>query len=302
MDLCIYGCGLEGKFTMKNGFKCCSESWQKCPAKRKEAQERTLKRNYHSKQQTMRRLLAKGEQVCYICGEPAKYITNNSNNPHFCCSSNAQKCPEYSTYIGTQKKNYYNTHPQFKKDMREFISNVQRRPDVIQKKSDAMKVLHAYNDEFKENYREGIKQANQTKSNPAWKKWFGQKISELHKDPEFVKKKVAGLFADFNREEERFYNLLQSIYPGKFLYNWGQKVRVGNFRPDFYHKREKIFIDYMGFWHIRQYKKKGMSRNEYIKDRIRKFERRGCRLLVIWYEEMEDIAGVVRKIQKFIED
>jgi hypothetical protein len=36
MELCIYGCGQEGKFKNKSGKYTCCEFWQQCPIKRKE--------------------------------------------------------------------------------------------------------------------------------------------------------------------------------------------------------------------------------------------------------------------------
>lgn len=33
--LCEYGCNIEAKYSLKNGKKCCSETYQKCPALRR---------------------------------------------------------------------------------------------------------------------------------------------------------------------------------------------------------------------------------------------------------------------------
>lgn len=45
MDKCKYGCGNDGTFTLKNGSKCCSSIWTKCP-KLREKNSNSLKSAY----------------------------------------------------------------------------------------------------------------------------------------------------------------------------------------------------------------------------------------------------------------
>lgn len=56
MELCVFGCGQEAKYVLKNGKPCCSETHNGCP-KRKEQARESGKINSHTK------------RVCSICGD-----------------------------------------------------------------------------------------------------------------------------------------------------------------------------------------------------------------------------------------
>lgn len=47
-EKCVYGCGKEAKYTLKNGNKCCSKSWCKCPELKRKNSE-GLKKAYENK-------------------------------------------------------------------------------------------------------------------------------------------------------------------------------------------------------------------------------------------------------------
>jgi len=43
-DLCKYGCGRMAKYTLKNGKRCCSKSYNSCPVSKRKNSEKNKNR------------------------------------------------------------------------------------------------------------------------------------------------------------------------------------------------------------------------------------------------------------------
>ena len=101
MDLCVYGCGQEAKFTFKNGKKCCSEVSSQCPAQKDKISLKIKKAHASCKENTGNLTFVKGikvvdcdfnvgvKNVCFYCGEYAAFQLKNGR---WCCEDSSNKC------------------------------------------------------------------------------------------------------------------------------------------------------------------------------------------------------------------
>jgi hypothetical protein len=153
--ICEFGCGREAIKQFEHNKKwCCSEKAHVCPAII-EKSIATRKLNHPSRKQKMNDEII--NNVCKFCGQPAKFVINNFKD--YCCVEKGYNCPEYGKYIGNKKKKWFQEHPEAKEKARLLCQEIQKRPEVQEKKSEAMKVLHNGDCEkcveFQKNYLKG---------------------------------------------------------------------------------------------------------------------------------------------------
>lgn len=183
--ICYY-CARPAVFRLDNGFWCCKNSWHKCPAIAGAISKRQCARYYYWPKQTMERAVERGEIKCYICGGIATHARLVAKDDKRvwggCCSEFARGCPKYSEYRSNLLLKRYADHPEYKERMREVMFEVQNRPEIKQKKSDSMTILHNEDCDkcvvFQENYNQSIKKrlktVIKTKSDPEWRKEFSK--------------------------------------------------------------------------------------------------------------------------------
>jgi len=101
-ELCHYGCGQLGVKKQQNGFWICTDkTWHACPAHRKRMKKSALNR---APLFELRKNIAAGKAVCYICGFKARYLVKKGRA---CCKPNAMKCSGYNKYMGDIHKESY---------------------------------------------------------------------------------------------------------------------------------------------------------------------------------------------------
>ena len=177
-------------------------------------------------------------------------------------------CPEYSTYIGDVKRKLYNSKPDYRENMSKAMYECQNRPEVKKKKSNSMK--------------------------------------KKFKDPEFVNNYIAGITnKSMNKEESLLNDLLQSLYPEYFTYNDKDAFTItGRLAPDFFNEKRKTSIDSFGtFFHSRIIEEQGITEQEYINNRIKRFNDVGWKLLIVWTSiEIKSPEILADRIIKFVEE
>jgi hypothetical protein len=140
---CHYGCGREGIHYLQYGVWVCSLRWRDCPAKQQQEKERIEKLYYNRRKNVMQRRVDAGEEKCFLCGKKANYlILRNKHGYIGCCSKLMSQCPEYHNYNSEIKKKSYREIDGYKERMSEAMLEAQNRPDVKEKKSEAMFILH----------------------------------------------------------------------------------------------------------------------------------------------------------------
>lgn len=303
-QICDYGCEQEANYTFGNGRGCCESHFNRCPGTKKRTLETLTDKFKDLPQHTLKREVDTGKLKCFMCGKVAKHVVKSKiNGFQPCCTENMMNCTGYGEYNGELRRKQYESDPNYGKNMSKAMTEVHNRPEVKEAKSSAMETLHTHNDEFKKNYKKGMKKAKKTKNTPEYKEACSIRFKEMFKDPEIKAKWVASnATKNMNNEEERLYNLLQSIYPSYFKFNYGDKFRVGRLAPDFYNERDKVAIESFGtYWHTKAMISKGMTKRQYVNDRIKKFKFRGWKLLCIWTSiEFKRPSTLTKKISKFM--
>lgn len=69
MSLCVYGCGNEARFTLKNGKGCCSKSHNHCPEIKRKSSERLSKLNLTMDSPVTKKGYKQPRMKCSTCGE-----------------------------------------------------------------------------------------------------------------------------------------------------------------------------------------------------------------------------------------
>jgi len=155
MNKCIH-CGGEGNYLFKSGDWCCTSNAQKCPAVRAKRSRAMLKRYENSTLNLLRISIEEGTAKCFYCGEKADYIVSHNRA---CCVDRAVNCPKHAEVVGPSMKASFT--PERREKMVESGKECQQRPEVKEKKSNSMYLLHNGDDscgkcvEFQENYKKG---------------------------------------------------------------------------------------------------------------------------------------------------
>lgn len=183
---CFY-CNRPAVFKLDDGKWCCRNTWQKCPSNTKAISKIQTARYYYWPKQTMERAIERGEIKCYICEEVANYakmINKEGEKVEWggCCSKPVKNCPGYSEYRSKILRKRYAENPDYKENISKAMLIAQNRPEVKQKKSESMKILHNEDCDkcvvFQENYTKSIKKrtekATETRNDPEWKEWFSK--------------------------------------------------------------------------------------------------------------------------------
>lgn len=99
---------------------------------------------------------------CIYCGEEAEFKISGDRP---CCREKARLCPNFKKIISEWAKKYNKEHPEKVKEHLKKLSEMQRDPEIIEKKRAAMKRLHTGTDEksllFQKRYRESKEKQKQ---------------------------------------------------------------------------------------------------------------------------------------------
>jgi len=134
-------------------------------------------------------------------------------------------------------------------------------------------------------------------------------MKRLHKDPEFQRRRLAGLHAHPNRPEIIVTKLLDRLYPSEYKFTGNGSLIIDGLNPDFANVNgQKKLIEVFGrVFHdpTTTFKKIPFRATE--KGRRRAFRKFGYRILVIWEEEisLKDKTKkklLIEKIRDFHED
>jgi very-short-patch-repair endonuclease len=124
-----------------------------------------------------------------------------------------------------------------------------------------------------------------------------QKIRDLWKDPEYVKKVFRKVFPD--KPEEYLRSLSDQNFPGQFKYTGNGQLIVAGKCPDFVHTSKPLLIELFGdYWHGQE--RTGIPNEQHERERIELFRLAGYETLVIWEHELKDPSRVVEKISGFL--
>jgi very-short-patch-repair endonuclease/endogenous inhibitor of DNA gyrase (YacG/DUF329 family) len=128
---------------------------------------------------------------------------------------------------------------------------------------------------------------------------FRQKATRLWQDPEFraefIKKIVEAREVRPTRLEKVMNDLLQSSFPGEWVYVGDGKMTVEGFIPDFVHKEKKWIIEVFGdYWHSLPENRK----RDKVKAKV--YAKNGYKVLEIWGAEVySDPNSVIDKVFSF---
>lgn len=113
MNFCIYGCGQEGKYQLKNGNWICQDSKNKCPELKKKNSLGERNYTYHECQYCSQKYaqIKRHEEFCYlnpknltpcpVCNKPIKDYKNTKTCSHKCGNNLFKK-------LGDQHWNFNN--------------------------------------------------------------------------------------------------------------------------------------------------------------------------------------------------
>lgn len=187
--LCHHGCGRPGVNYLKDaGYWICDSHANKCPALRERISS-TLKEKYiDSVKQRMERLVAEGNQKCYICGEKANYWIGKVKKQHtFCCSDRSKKCPKFHEYMSERRREAIRNNPKYLKLLREIVKDMGKDKEIQDKKREAMLQLHNGDcdkcKDFQKNYKEG----HRTYAEQTHERWSNELITKYNVDPEEIR-------------------------------------------------------------------------------------------------------------------
>jgi len=138
--LCDYCNVREAVHKFKNGRWCCEEDVHRCPGFKERLSKKLAEKYKDSKIGKLRQDLKDGKLKCKYCGRRARFLLNNTTMP--CCQPKARLCPNKKYWFGRIIKNTYRKNPELKENLREIMLELQNRPEIKEKKSETMKILH----------------------------------------------------------------------------------------------------------------------------------------------------------------
>jgi hypothetical protein len=156
--LCSY-CGENPAIIQfKNGKYCCATKVHRCPTWRKGFSISIQRSRFckYSKQARLRKEVEAGIHDCKYCDRKARFLINGSNK---CCQPKAKLCPGFHKWLSDRRKQLYKNRPELKEIQSNLMKEVHNRPEVIEKKREAMILLHNGEcdtcKEFQKNYSKG---------------------------------------------------------------------------------------------------------------------------------------------------
>ena len=153
--------------------------------------------------------------------------------------------------------------------------------------------------EFSSQHRTRISES--CKGRTAWNK--GEKrpwLSELNRDPNFIKKRIRGLILHPSSPERKLMKIIEeNNLPFKYVGN-GSLI-IGGLNPDFIDENSKKVIEVFGrVYHDPKsaFFKVPPIQTEFVRKKI--YGKIGTNCLIIWEEELEEPELVVSKITNFL--
>jgi len=130
---------------------------------------------------------------------------------------------------------------------------------------------------------------------------ISEKVKELWKNPEFVKKIYKSLAHGMNKEESKINEITENLdykYTGDFSF------MIGGKSPDFTNFEKKKVIEFFGSWyHGEEYRRRiyndFKSNKDHEIERIEHFKKYGFDCLIIWGDELKSKDLLVQKIKNF---
>ena len=142
------------------------------------------------------------------------------------------------------------------------------------------------------------------------KRWSDPEYREVHSQA-----MLEGLKASPNYPEQLLFDMLNRLFPGKYLLNVkGEHIKLNNKRPDIVNLKDKKLIEHYGckwhgdleFWKLNKITEvNGLSLKEiHVKDKVRldSFRKLGWKPLIVWNHELQDIEKLEDKLVKFHKD
>ena len=182
-------CGNKANYQLLNGNYCCSENHNNCFGYKEllsnKIKEGIKDRYKDSKRNILINELRDGILRCKYCGNKANYIVNYYIG---CCVEKSRSCPNFSKWWSEKLKQNYINNPERRETNSKAMKEVQNRPDVKEKKSEKMIILH-HNDcceckEFQSHYNNSVNK----RKNDNQEKYLSI-LSELGYDINIIKSK-----------------------------------------------------------------------------------------------------------------
>jgi very-short-patch-repair endonuclease len=282
-DSTCYLCGAPAIRLLKVSKKpYCSPKTNGCPVSVKKLREYRIN-DYlkNSKIYKFKKEIKEGLHKCYMCGEIAKYYVCGKA----CCCHRVKACPKFKSYNRQRLLQWYIDNPQQREFQRMNTRRINNKPEVIQKKSDAMKYLHHQSREFMEKWKKGRKEKFLPYAQSPENRERMRIVAKTNfENPEFRRKYTEGLAREYNKSERYFFeNFLEPIFGNLFRFNYKNEnlVKVRNRRPDFVCEQLMIAINIDGFFHVK---------DRALDDRlIVEYMEKGWDLIIIKVEQMSDM-------------
>lgn len=108
------------------------------------------------------------------------------------------------------------------------------------------------------------------------------------------KNSLAGMRKRPTKPEKIIKKLLNKLFPKEYQYTGNGKIIINGFNPDFVHKKNKKIIEVYGdYWHnLLNVKEKDLRK-------LKTYEERNYKTLIIWQSELEDLNKVSKRIIEF---
>jgi very-short-patch-repair endonuclease len=275
MKLCAYGCGQEGKFLLKNGKFCCSESCNSCEEKRRKISKTNKK------------------QIPWIKGKHHSIETKEKIKIK-------NKFKSFS--IETKQKMSLSQKERYKKSLNPMFGkkhNIESKQKMRFKKigfvpwNKGKKGLQHQSEKEKERCRQFMLNGHSAYMNSKPKPKRGQETKEKHRKYMLNGGAVKALKGVKNpsKPEVLLRELVKNLYPEcEFQYpilNYSLDVAI----PD-----KKIAIEYDGYYHFNTKENK-----EYHKLRQKKIEKEGWKFLrYTMFDEFPTIYKLEEDIKRII--
>jgi len=144
------------------------------------------------------------------------------------------------------------------------------------------------------------------KKTESWKKAMSEIHKEKWENAEFRDRRISEIFDAFNvvpnKTEQRLDAIIQETISNEYKFCGGGDVVLGGRIPDWINcNGKKKLIELFGnYWHGK--KRTGKSREKVKKERCGYFKQFGFDTLIVWENELADLAKLQSKIIDFNED
>lgn len=285
-NFCSYGCGNIAKYNIGNSKKCCEKIHTKCPEVRRKNSISQLGKKMSRESRLKMRLSHIGQKKSRDFCLKRKEAMLGSNNPMY--GRTWKMSDETKKKISSSLKGRMvgcrnpmfgrngSKHPLYGKEPTNETKEKIKR-SLIKRWKEDVNLRKKHSTVFKRMWNN----PNSIYNSDEWRKNLYQACS--------VKP---------NNLELCLQEILDNLFPNQYEYTGNFSFWIGNKNPDFVCHSKKLVIEAFGsYWHSKEVT--GIDENIHEENKKLFFNRLGYQCLVIWDEELKDIAKVKKTLANF---